>query len=236
MNAPRQRVLVVDDERHLVEGICENLEDEGYETGMAGDGEEALSQLRAASWDLVVLDVMMPRLDGFAVCETMRREGIEVPVLFLTARGQVDDRIRGLESGADDYLAKPFHLKELLLRVAVLLRRGGPAAKRARLEFGGNMIDFDSFRATAWDGSEHGLTPKEAAILEVLADREGTVVSREAILDAVWGHDLYPSTRTIDNFILRLRRRFERDVERPRHLHTVRGVGYRFVLAGEDPT
>lgn len=226
------RILVVDDEAHLADGVRENLEAEGYETDVAYDGEEGLAKIRARRFDLVVLDVMMPKRDGVEVCEQIRGEGIQTPVLFLTVKGAPEDRIRGFEAGGDDYLAKPFHLKELLLRVAAILRRRRWYEHAAEpLRFGGNTIDFTTYRASAWDGTEHSLTHKEAMILKVLSEHEGGIVTREDILDRVWGYEVFPSTRTIDNFIVRLRKRFERNPEEPAHFHTVRGVGYRFTLA-----
>jgi two-component system alkaline phosphatase synthesis response regulator PhoP len=232
MDETRALILVVEDELHLAEGIQENLQAEGYRLDLALDGQSGLERIRSGGYDLVILDVMLPEIDGFTLCETIRGEGNQTAVLFLTARGSVDDRIRGLESGGDDYLQKPFHLKELLLRVRAILRRRQwyqvlPAAGSS-VRFGGNEFDFRSFQGRSWDGAEQLLTHKEAMILKMLADREGEVVSREEILEKVWGYDLFPSTRTIDNFIVRLRKRFERDPEHPAHFHTVRGVGYRF--------
>ena len=226
------RILVVDDEAHLADGIAENLQAEGYETVVAYDGHSGLAQIREQRFALVVLDVMMPGMDGVALCAQLRREGIQTPVLFLTVKGSSEDRIRGFEAGGDDYLAKPFHLKELLLRVAAILRRSawyGQSA--AALEFDSNHVDFHTYRARAWDGSEHELTHKEAMILKALAEHEGNIVTREDILDRVWGYEVFPSTRTVDNFIVRLRKRFERNPEQPAHFHTVRGVGYRFTRA-----
>ena len=238
MSEERPRILVVEDEAPLAEGIRENLEAEGYEATIAADGPSGLYRIRAGGLDLVLLDVMLPGLDGFAVCEMAREEGHDVPILFLTARGAADDRIRGLEAGGDDYLAKPFHLRELLLRVAAILRRrtwyGQAAAAGSVVSFAGNEVDFRTYRGRAWDGQEHALTQKEAMILKALSEREGEVVSREDLLEKVWGYEVFPSTRTIDNFIVRLRRRFERDPEAPRHFHTVRGVGYRFTRAAEE--
>ncbi len=233
------RILVVDDEENLAEGIRENLEAEGYEVDVVGDGDRAVERIRDRSPDLVVLDVMMPGRDGFDVCATVRADGITVPILFLTAKGGVDDRIRGLQVGGDDYLPKPFHRRELLLRVRAILRRtedrgGGERARGDVVRFGGNEVDFRTYRGTAADGTAHELTSKEAMILRFLDAREGEVVSREAILNAVWGHEQYPTTRTIDNFVVRLRRRFERDPERPRHFRTVRGAGYRFTREPDD--
>jgi DNA-binding response OmpR family regulator len=240
MNEGPARILVVEDERHLADGIRENLEAEGHRVEVAYDGRVGLERARAAPFELIVLDVMLPELDGFTLCETIREEGDDTPILFLTARGAADDRIRGLEAGGDDYLAKPFHLRELLLRIDAILRRrtwyDQTPASGNRLRFGGNVVDFRSYQARGWDGREHSLTQKEAMILKALAERAGEVVSREEILEKVWGYDVFPSTRTIDNFILRLRRRFEPDPERPRYLHTLRGVGYRLTIEGEDPS
>lgn len=224
------RILVVDDEAHLAAGIRENLEAEGYRAQVANDGAAGLTLVHAEPFDLLVLDVMMPNMDGLELCAQLRREGVQTPVLFLTVKGDAEDRVRGFEAGGDDYLTKPFHLKELLLRVAAILRRsswyqGGSAAT---LEFGGNQIDFKTYEARAWDGSAHSLTHKEAMILRMLAERPRQIVTREDILDRVWGYEVFPSTRTIDNFIVRLRKRFERNPEAPAHFHTVRGVGYRF--------
>jgi two-component system alkaline phosphatase synthesis response regulator PhoP len=230
-------ILVVEDEAHLADGIRENLEFEGYRVSVAGDGPGGLDRLRGGGIDLVVLDVMLPGLDGFMVCEMAREEGIDTPILFLTARGAADDRVRGLEAGGDDYLTKPFQLKELLLRVAAILRRrnwyGALPQAGAVLRFAGGEVDFRTYHGRSWDGQEHLLTQKEAMILKALAERAGEVVGREEILERVWGYDVFPSTRTIDNFIVRLRRRFERDPDHPVHLHTVRGVGYRFTLEAE---
>jgi two-component system alkaline phosphatase synthesis response regulator PhoP len=225
------RILIVDDEAHLAEGIRENLEAEGYETEVAHDGRAGLERIRARPFDLVVLDVMMPNMDGLELCAQIRREGRQTPVLFLTVKGAVEDRVRGFEAGGDDYLAKPFHLQELLLRVAAILRRSSwYHGSGGALEFGGNTIDFKTYEARAWDGSAHALTHKEAMILKALSERAGQIVTREEILDRVWGYEVFPSTRTIDNFIVRLRKRFERSPEAPAHFHTVRGVGYRFTV------
>ena len=231
----RARILVVDDEAHLAAGISENLEAEGYAADVAHDGAEGLDKIRAKAYDLVLLDVMMPKLNGLEVCEAIRRDGLQTPVLFLTVKSDPADRIRGLEAGGDDYLAKPFHLKELLLRVGAILRRSDWYNRDdTDVSFAGNEIDFKTYQARAWDGSEHALTHKEAMILKVLSEHAGEIVPREDILDKVWGYEVFPSTRTIDNFIVRLRKRFERNPEAPAHFHTVRGVGYRFTLEPEE--
>ncbi len=238
MSEPRS-ILVCDDEDHLARGIAENLVAEGYAVTTVGDGLAALNQIVTGGHDLVLLDVMMPGLDGYAVCERARAEGVTTPILFLTAKGSVDDRVRGLEAGGDDYLPKPFHLQELLARVKGILRRqtwyeGTTAAAGEKISFGDNLVDLRRFAGRAFDGSEQQLTQKEAMILKALAERDGEVVSREELLDRAWGYELFPSTRTIDNFILRLRKRFEPDPERPRYFHTVRGIGYRFTSRGEE--
>jgi two-component system alkaline phosphatase synthesis response regulator PhoP len=231
------RILVVEDEINLARGIRENLEAEGYAVDVTSDGRAALERIRQVEYGLVVLDVMLPGMDGFAVCETARKEGRDTPVLFLTAKGDSMDRIRGLEAGGDDYLPKPFQLRELLLRVAAILRRRTRYDALTALEpiarFGGNEFDFRSFRGRSWDGADQLLTQKEAMILKVLVEHDGKVLWREEILERVWGDEVLPSSRTIDNFIVRLRKRFEPDPERPRYFHTVRGVGYRFVASGE---
>ena len=233
------QILVVEDDPHLAAGLAENLRAEGYVVHAVHDGQQALDWLRREQCGLVVLDVMLPKVDGFTVCRTMREEGNLTPVLFLTARGDPSDRVRGLEAGGDDYLSKPFHLQEFLLRVRAILRRwdwyraasASPAG--AVLRFDGNEVDFRTFRARAWNGVVHELTEKEAMILKVLAEHAGEIVSREDLLERVWGYDVFPSTRTVDNFILRLRKRFERDPANPRLFLTVWGVGYRFLPEGE---
>ncbi len=232
------RILIVEDEPELAAGIRENLALEGYEADVAGDGEAGLAAARSGAYELVILDIMLPHKDGYAVCRELRQDGSTVPVLFLTAKGEPEDRIRGLEEGGDDYMSKPFHLKELLLRVAAILRRnrwyGSSTIDDPVVRFGGNEVDFRTYRGRSADGSEHELTHKEAMILRLLVQRQGEVVSRDDILDVVWGYDAFPSSRTVDNFILRLRRRFERDPHEPRHFHTVHRVGYRFTADDDD--
>ncbi len=242
MNAvpqPAPTILVVEDDPHLAAGVVENLRAESYVVHHVGDGADALAWMRRERCELVVLDVMLPSMDGLAVCRTLRKEGNNTPVLFLTARGDPQDRIHGLEAGGDDYLAKPFHLHEFLLRVRAILRRwewyqsSSASPATAVLRFGGNEVDFRAFRARSFNGVSQELTEKEAMILKVLAEKPGEIVSREDLLERVWGYDVFPSTRTVDNFILRLRKRFERDPAQPKHFLTVWGVGYRFLVEGE---
>lgn len=241
-------ILLVEDEAALAEGIAENLNAEGHQVVVCGDGQAALERWQQGGFDLVVLDVMLPHVDGYGVCQKIREAGDKVPILFLTAKNDPSDRIHGLQLGGDDYLGKPFHLAELLARVEAMLRRqdwGGMPSDAACdcLFLGNHWVDFRTFevgvRSDAPQENTHAdtgqtehsdfLPQKEAMILKYLAERPGDIVSREDILDAVWGEDVFPSTRTIDNFIVRLRRRFEDDPAHPRRILTVRGVGYRFV-------
>ena len=225
-----ERLMVVEDEEHLAEVIADNLELEGYAVEVVGDGARALERIRATPPALVLLDVMLPGLDGFSVCERLRAERIDVPVLFLTARSGIDDRLRGLELGGDDFLGKPFDLRELILRVQAILKRtqwfAGPSPAGDQLVLGPARIDFKSYRADL-GGREVALSQKETMILRCLAEKKGEVVSRAEILDRVWGYDAFPTERTIDNFIVRLRRLLEVDPQSPRYIHTVRGTGYR---------
>ena len=225
-----EKLLIVEDEAHLAEVIADNLVLEGYEVEVIGDGAKALERIRAAPPQLVLLDVMLPGMDGFSVCDTLRREGVDVPILFLTARSGLDDRLRGLELGGDDFLGKPFDLRELMARVRAILKRTvwfrGPSAAGEVLTLGRARIDFKKYAASI-DGREVTLSQKETMILRCLAEKPGEVVSRAEILDRVWGYEAFPTERTIDNFVVRLRRLLEPDPQAPRYIHTVRGTGYR---------
>lgn len=226
-----KRILVVEDEESLRETLVLNLELEGYEPVGASSGIEAAELLKNQHFDLAILDIMLPGMNGLELCTSIRISGNTTPILMLTARDSPEDRIEGLRTGADDYLGKPFHLEELLLRIRNLLRRTesdpleGPLAPW--LHFGENTVDFQTFEATTPRGT-FSLTKKECALLRLLSERPGEVVSRSQILQIVWGYDVYPSTRTIDNFILNFRKHFEEDPKDPKHFHSVRGVGYRF--------
>ena len=226
--------MIVEDEAHLAEVIADNLQLEGFEVQVVGDGGEALERIRSDPPALVLLDVMLPGLDGFSVCEKLRAEDNQVPILFLTARSSGDDRVRGLELGGDDFLGKPFDLRELMLRVRAILRRTqwfqAPSSAGDKLRLGDAEIDFKSFSAqieSARGPKRVDLSQKETMILRCLAERPGEVISRAEILDRVWGYDAFPTARTIDNFIVRLRRSLEPDPHNPRYIHTVRGTGYR---------
>lgn len=224
------KLIVVEDEMHLSEVICDNLEVEGHLVIPVHHGAEALGRIREDCPDLVLLDVMLPGMDGFAICEALRQEGNDVPILFLTARSDDDDRVRGLEAGGDDYLGKPFDLRELILRVSAILRRRTwlrqPSPSGDVLELGEATVDFKSFEVRTPKRTIQ-FSAKEIGILRCLAERPGEVVSRADLLDRVWGYDAFPTTRTIDNFVVRLRRTLEPDPQHPRYIHTVRGAGYR---------
>ncbi|MFT3884173.1 MAG: response regulator transcription factor [Flavobacteriales bacterium] len=226
----KKRLLLVEDEETLRSTLRLNFELEGYDVTTAVRGSEALERIRGARFDGIVLDVMLPDVDGFTICETIRLEGDRTPVLFLTARTQPSDRVRGLRSG-EDFLAKPFELEELLLRVQKLVTRGeeGAAAGPSKRTFGYNTVDFDSFEITGQRDLRKRLTQREIMLLRLLMDRANEVVSREEILQKVWGYNVFPTTRTIDNFIVAFRKYFEPDPQIPRHFLSVRGVGYTFV-------
>jgi two-component system, OmpR family, alkaline phosphatase synthesis response regulator PhoP len=226
-----KRLLLVEDEETLRSTLRLNFELEGYDVTTAVRGNEALDRLRGARFDGVVLDVMLPDVDGFTICETMRLEGNATPVLFLTARTLPQERIRGLRSG-DDYLGKPFELEELLLRVRKLMTRsveGTTGLGPTKRSFGGNTVDFDSYEVTGQRGLSKRLSQREILLLRLLMDKANDVVSREEILQKVWGYDVFPTTRTIDNFIVAFRKYFEPDPLKNRHFHSIRGVGYKFI-------
>jgi len=231
-------ILVVEDEQHLAFGIKFNLEAEGYTVTVADDGPAALERLvEAAAIDLVVLDIMLPGMSGYAVCEALRGRGDTLPVVMLTARTLVEDRIRGFDAGADVYLQKPFDLEELLSVIRSLLSRRGrddrpadptAAPETATVRFGSAAVDFDTWEATC-RGVPVKLTNLEMKLLKYLVQHEGKVVSRDELLTKVWGMSRPPATRTVDTFMLNLRKTFEDDPSRPVHFVSVRGTGYKFV-------
>ena len=225
-------ILLVEDEEHLQETLKLNLELEGYEVTIAADGISALKTIQQEHFELLILDVMIPELDGIAVCETIRLTNNELPILILSAKNSSEDRVLGLKKGADDYLTKPFNLEELLLRVDKLLKKSEQLSGRpATLDvfiFGKNKIDFSAQEVTLKNGSKVTLTKKEVMLLKLLIENKNTAVTREKILQSVWGYQVYPTTRTIDNFILTFRKYFEPDSRNPRYFHSVRGVGYKF--------
>ncbi len=230
------RILLVEDESHLRENIRTNLELEGYEVVSTGDGREALKHFKEQRFNLVILDVMLPEMSGYDICEQMRLEDSHIPILFLTAKDASQDIVQGLKKGADDYLTKPFNLEEFLLRTKALLKRSVKGSERKEMDtyrFGPNQIDFNTYQAKTPHGDIQ-LTKKELKLLKLLIERENEVVSRQDILKNVWGYDVYPSTRTIDNFILAFRKYFEEDPRNPVFFHSVRGVGYQFTPLEKD--
>ncbi len=221
------RILVVEDEAPMRTALADTLGDAGHRVVAAADGEEGLRRALAESPDLVLLDVMMPGRSGFSVCRALREAGKTMPVLLLTAKGQIDDRVAGLDAGADDYLVKPFSTRELLARVRALLRRAKADGESSitLLEIGGARVDFEAQAAVAADGSELAMTAKEFAVLRLLAARAGKPVTRDEFLDQVWGYAAYPTTRTVDNHIAMLRAKFGKAP-----IETVHGVGYRLAI------
>lgn len=224
------RILLVEDEENISDIVKLNLEMEGYEVVTTGNGKTAIKHTNEQHFDLLILDVMLPEVDGFSICEQVRLKNSDVPIIMLTAKDTPKDRVQGLKRGADDYLTKPFNLEELLLRVGNLIKRSQKQSRPLEevFHFGTNKVNFSTFDAVGQQGAFR-LTKKEAMLLKLLAERKDEVVSRQQILQAVWGYDVYPSTRTIDNFILAFRKYFEENPKEPRFFQSVRGVGYRFV-------
>jgi DNA-binding response OmpR family regulator len=221
------RILIADDEPEIVRGLEDNLRFEGYQTVAATNGEDALTLALSDAPDLVLLDIMMPRMSGWDVCRELRRRGVDVPVIMLTARGAEVDRVLGLELGADDYVTKPFSLRELLARVRAVLRRPGPRQKFEEFAFDDVRIRLRG-RQVFKAGREVRMTRKEFDLLVFLVEHRGEVVTRDRLLDEVWGYERFPTTRTVDTHILRLRRKFETDPDRPVWILTVHGQGYKF--------
>ena len=225
-------ILIVEDEENLQEALKLNLELEGYVVSCAGDGLEALKRLEGEYFDLVIMDIMLPEIDGITVTETLRLQHNEVPILIVSAKSSSADRVLGLKKGADDYLIKPFNLEELFLRVQKLIEKNKRITLKTTLgqhyEFGGNHIDFKAQEAKNFKGESIPLSKKEVMLLKLLIENKNEVVSREKILQYVWGYQVFPTTRTIDNFILNFRKYFENDSRNPQYFHSARGVGYKF--------
>lgn len=224
-----KRILVVEDEPRIQRLVCDNLEAEGYRVLAVADGESGLEQARKSGIDLILLDVMLPGISGSEICQRLRAEGIRTPILFVTARDLPRDRVEGLHLGGDDYLVKPFHLEELLARVEALLRRAGWGKEQveARVDIGTGWVDLETHEACSINGQIETLPRKEFGIIRLLIEARGGIVSRNDILDKVWATETDPTPRTVDNFVVRLRKRFEQNANDPAHLITVRGVGYR---------
>lgn len=225
-------ILIVEDEENFHEALKLNLELEGYSVSSAFDGSQALKAVEQEYFDLIILDVMLPELDGIAITETIRVQNNDVPILILSAKSTSADRVLGLKKGADDYLTKPFNLEELLLRVEKLIEKNKKLLDKDSIgdtyTFGSNTVDFKAQEAVSKSGEKVQLSKKEAMLLKLLIENKNQVVPREKILQTVWGYNVYPTTRTIDNFILNFRKYFEEDSRNPRYFHSVRGVGYKY--------
>jgi two-component system alkaline phosphatase synthesis response regulator PhoP len=220
-------ILIVDDEPEIVRGLEDNLRFEGYATIAATNGSDALALATREAPDLILLDVMMPAMSGWDVCRQLRRQGVDVPIIMLTARGEEADRVQGLELGADDYVTKPFSLRELLARVRAVLRRPGPREKFDEFAFDDVRVHRRG-RQVFKAGQEVSLTRKEFDLLMYLVEHRGEIVTRDRLLDEVWGYEQFPTTRTVDTHVLRLRQKLERDPDRPAFILTVHRQGYRF--------
>jgi len=229
MEATKAKILIVEDEPDMILGLKDNFEFEGYEVITAADGNAGLERARAVKPDLLVLDIMLPKLSGLEVCKTLRGEGFESPIIMLTARGQEIDKVVGLELGADDYVTKPFSIRELLARVRAILRRSEGKKKRlARYRFADVELDFEAYRAKK-DDEALDLSPREFELLRYLIERKGETVSRDRLLEDVWGYESYPSTRTVDTHIAKLRAKIGDSGSEPRYILTIHGSGYKFV-------
>lgn len=224
-----KRILIVEDEPNLADGLEMNLSAEGYEAIVARDADQALELFERIEFDLALLDIMLPGMDGVTLCKELRKRS-HLPIIFLTARDSDSDKVAGLDVGADDYITKPFNLDELLRRINSLFRRISweTAAQRSsgEIAFGDCSLDLKTLDARG-PGGESKLSHKEAMVFKYLYDRRGEIVSRDMLLDGVWGYTAFPSTRTVDNFILRLRKVFEKDPSNPKVITSVRGVGYK---------
>ena len=224
-------ILIIEDEQDMAQGLRDAFEYDGHTVELAQDGEEGLEKVYKLKPHLILLDIMLPQKSGFDVCKELRSKNISTPIIMLTARGQEIDKVLGLELGADDYIVKPFSVRELLARVKAVLRRTEPVIKTAQnlVQIGKLYIDFEHLMAED-DKGKVDLSHKEFEILKFFLDHQGETVSRDNLLDKVWGYDIYPTTRTIDNHIVRLRKKIEDDPTQPRHIFTVYGIGYKFLL------
>ncbi len=225
-------ILLVEDEENLHEALKLNLELEGYNVTSAFDGAAALNAIQNEYFDLIIMDVMLPEMDGISVTETIRISNNEVPILILSAKNSSADRVLGLKKGADDYLTKPFNLEELFLRITKLVDKNRKLQDKVTIgdvyTFDNNTIDFKGQQAIKANGEKIELSKKETMLLKLLIENKNEVVPREKILQTVWGYNVYPTTRTIDNFILNFRKYFEEDSRNPKYFHSVRGVGYKY--------
>jgi len=223
------KILIVEDEPNMRMGIKDNLEFEGYQVDVADNGTDGLDKIRTNQYNLVLLDVMLPQMSGFDVCKTVRQEGNKVPIILLTAKGEEIDKVLGLELGADDYVTKPFSLRELLARIKAVLRRGaGINVDHSEVKIGKLKIDFSGYKASE-NKSPVQLSHKEFELLHYLWSKKNSTVSRDELLSNIWGYDENPTTRTVDNFILKIRQKIENDPNHPQIILTVHGLGYKLI-------
>ncbi len=226
-----KKILLVEDDPYVAEALLLNLKADGYEVVNISRGTEVIEEFSNGNYDLVLMDIMLPGKDGITLCEEIRASGSTTPVLFISARSETEEKIEAILSGGDDFISKPFDMNELKARMHGIFRRmswlSHDTNKLDELKFGNCYINFQAYFAEG-PGGEHKLTQKECLVIKYLVEREGQVVSRDQLLDAVWGYNLFPTNRTIDNFILKLRKIFERDPKKPIHIETIRGIGYRF--------
>lgn len=234
MNAPEEittgkTILIIEDDVSILRGLKDNLTFEGYHVLTSPDGLEGLQMARSNETDLLLLDIMLPGMNGYDICRKLKKEKPGLPIIMITARGTEVDKVAGLDLGADDYMTKPFSIPELLARIRAVLRRTSETHKDvSKYSFGKVIIDFKKYQ-TWVDGAEVKLSSREYAIMKYLIEHEGEVTHRHELLDKVWGYDVTPSTRTVDNFILDLRKKFEKDPGNPQHIISIRGAGYKFV-------
>lgn len=224
-----KRILIVEDEPNMRLGLKDNLEFEGYQVAVATDGKKGLEEIQSNSFDLILLDVMLPEMSGFDVCKKSREQGIQTPIILLTAKGEEIDKVLGLELGADDYITKPFGLRELLARIKAVLRRGNSQASDLKeIPIGRMVVNFQAY-TSSMDHQPVKMSHKEFEILKYLWENRNQTVSRYQLLEDIWGYNEQPTTRTVDNFILKLRQKIENNPEEPQVILTVHGVGYKLV-------
>jgi DNA-binding response OmpR family regulator len=225
----RRKILIVEDEPNMSRGLRDNLEFEGYDVDIAGDGVTGLNRILTQHYDLILLDVMMPEMSGFDVCKKAREKGVDSPIIVLTAKSEEIDKVLGLELGADDYMTKPFSVRELLARIKAILRRRSNPTEKEAVRIGKLSVNFNAFTAEDPAGSVR-MSHKEYSILKYLVERKNEIISRNELLEKVWGYDESPTTRTVDNFIVKLRHKIEDDPNSPKIILTVHGTGYKLIL------
>ena len=227
-----KNILLVEDEENLHEAIKLNLDIEGYNVTSAYEGKEAIVKSKGKKFDLIILDVMLPDVNGFDICETIRLNDSQTPILFLTAKSDIEDKIKGLSIGGDDYLTKPFNIEEFLLRIKLLIKRSSADSNSSQnlsvFSIGEFEINFNSFEVVETNGNVYPMTKKQINLLKLLIDKQNQAVSRQEILEKVWGYEIYPTTRTIDNVILSFRKIFEKNTAPNTYFKSIRGVGYKF--------